>query len=272
MKKVTSLCLASILAISVLAGCNNKPKNSGNSNTKNSENNNANSSSVLNVSNQVAPEGYVNPNAVKDEDVFMQSAITLDLDTGATVYTFDELYNNSKIVMEFTVKEATPVVSESGSLDTLITPEDVKLFKGQYNGEKIKTMGGVMKYDEYMAYPQVAKMFELRQDPNAKNQDTSNKYFRSESMLEPIYTKGDRVLVFLKDHYTGEQGLLQLSHFYQSSFLVNGNVVENRIIAKEHGEPLFAALNKEFPNKLRGAENFQFNKSDFVSKLESYSK
>lgn len=272
MKKTLSLVLAGILAIGVLVGFSN-------GNSSNNKKSNQSNTEVMDVNQQTAPPEYVNPNKIKDQDIFMSSKVVADLRAEAIAKNFEAMYNNADLVIECTVKEVQPFVEESANLNSIVTPDDVKVYKGEYKGQRFKGSGGVMKFDEYMAYPQVKKQFEGREDPNAKDQDTSNKYFVSENEeFNPLYTKGDRILIFLKkfDKYNygfeGASDIMSLSNAYQSSFIINGDVIENKMFERQQNDTVLNSLNQEIPNKMRGAKNWQFNKNEFISKLESFSK
>ena len=62
--------------------------------------------------------------------------------------TFDELYAASDLVMEITVAD-TEAVYVIDSVETLITPEVVKVWKGDWQGEQLFVFGGDISAQDF---------------------------------------------------------------------------------------------------------------------------
>lgn len=194
--------------------------------------------------------------------------------------TLEELIADSDFIAEVKVKGvSSSFENDSILINTEITPEIIKTYKGEYNGNLLILCGGYMNYKEYANSSNIINTL-------GKPIDTS-KFTEEELENGEIYFDwfntyipevGDTLVYFGKEMDTGDY---YITNSYQGLFRCDGDKVSNQAFSINNSgytESIAEDLNKKFSKSAKISkfhsqvveekDVLSISKKDFVSKID----
>lgn len=131
---------------------------------------------------------------------------------------FEELCNKSDFIAEVKITEASPYFTNDGSdrVFTEMTPEIIEIYKGEYNGEKLGTCGGLMKYTDYTKRRRIS-------DDALTEEERENGYVYYNWLNNKIPEVGDTVIFF--GTYSEDNNQFMNTYGYQGIYFCEGEKV-----------------------------------------------
>lgn len=171
-------------------------------------------------------------------------------DYAELAHSLDELINASDIIAEAEVAETSSYVpDDSIMIYTSLKLENVKCFKGEYDGSALDVDGGYMKLKDYKGSKGV---HEVMGDVNSENalsarltdeEPEQEIYYNCDNIYTP--EAGDRILFFGQKN---DNGKYYITYSYQGLFVLKDNVWQNQALQLEHlnfTEPLVKDIIKK---------------------------
>lgn len=203
-------------------------------------------------------------------------------DLAKVAYNLDELVEASDFIAEVRVKETSSFVAgDTIMINTKITPEIIKTYKGEYNGNSLIIGGGYMNCKEYAMSVDASDM--------PKNPVDISKFTKDELENGEVYfnwlnnyipEKDDTIIYF---GYENDDGDYNVTYSYQGVFLCKNNNVSNQALCiNEHDftEPLVKDLSSTFSKTseistfssrtVESKEVLSIPENEFTAKLESF--
>ena len=142
-------------------------------------------------------------------------------------YTFEELRDNVDFIAEADIVEAIPVIYEGlPYVNTELTPEIIDIYKGEYNGEKLVLIGGVISNKEYSVIAE-------NNNISFTDEELDTGYVSDEWFDMDYPEAGDKVIFF--GNYS-DDGRIYAAYDYQGLFTVDdGSVSISSLTADETG-------------------------------------
>lgn len=206
-----------------------------------------------------------------------------EVDMPKIAYSLKEVIEYSDFIAKVKVIDTSSYVPESGlEVDTMVTPEIVQVYKGEYNGNPLHICGGFIKLKDYISGNNSNPDAEILPDTMTKSS-----LYTEEELEEEIYDNfinnyipdpGDTLIYF------GEESKVEpcyaVAYNYQGIFLCEDGVVENQALelsSNGYCEPLVKDMAEMFSSAqiVDQTREFCSNKEcmkipehDFIVKLE----
>lgn len=248
MRKLTVICLVLCILIISLCGCDNEKSNDIS----------MSNSSLTNVVDNITQAKNNNPVAL---------TITTNCDYNKLAMSLKQLYEDSDIVCEITIKNVIPYINENGTIVSKITPEIVAIYKGEYNYESFYSYGGRMNYSEYINNEIIQKKLEGKMESSI-----SDEYLNQDVMQVfddgYVYSVGEQFIFF--GITNKEEGGYRQIYGYQGSFKIEGEQISNKALKSD--ELIYKDINKQLKKNTDNSNMLKFDKNEFVNIIKSYKK
>lgn len=182
--------------------------------------------------------------------------ITTNGDYNKLAMNFNELIQDSDLILKIRVASVSAFVGDNGMIQTEITPKVQKVYKGSYNNQKLYVNGGEMLYDEFCKNEIIQKALSGHENPNGNN-EAYGKYVRQSVDNQYIFNIGDEYIFFAKKREDTKK--YYSLYAYQGTYKIIDGMIEN--IALDDEEALKIDLNRIFNvvSESKGTQTFSLN-------------
>lgn len=206
-----------------------------------------------------------------------------ELDLAEWAYTLKELVDNSDFIAKIKVTDASPYVPEEGlEVDTMVTPEIIEVYKGEYNGNPLNICGGFVKLKDYIngnkGNPSADILPDVMTKTSLYTEEELEEEFYDNYINNYIPNPGDTLICFGGELETIPYYVV--SYLYQGIFLCENGIVENQalqICSEGFIEPLVedmleifscAQIVEQTREFCSNKECMQIPEDDFIAKLK----
>ncbi len=182
--------------------------------------------------------------------------IVLTVDTSADVlkcaHSLEELSADSDFIAKVKITESTAKFLDDGSqrVATEMQPEVIEIYKGEYNGEKLSTVGGIVKITEYSEVKSISRS-------EYSDEEWKNGYVEYNWMNNYIPQVGDEIIFF--GRYSQDDGLICNMYEYQGIFLCDGENATIKSLEYLENDDWYEKLGQDLVNNYDG--NLLYNDS-----------
>lgn len=174
----------------------------------------------------------------------------------------ESLFKDSDLIVKAKITSVNYYCGNGGLIYTKSIPEIIETYKGSYDGLPIKSIGGIVDYEEYIKHdvdPNNFKEFESK---------TSKKPKKIELVFDDIYTihSGEEYILFCQK----VNGEMSITNSFEGLFKVNVNKVTNKALknSKKLSNDIEKKVSKEH-NITNSSVIDGLNKDSFITTIKS---